>query len=97
MRERIEMKKRTESLTKGSLLVSVREHSQLSSSYKKSLVLCRTYIIFVTPKVTAVKIQIYSHQLELIELIYQSIKFKEYSSNSSMRRAGCPFVNKNPM
>lgn len=99
MREREKRTKELESFTKESLLspcVCVGTF-QLSSSYKKSLVLSMPYIIFITPKVTAIRVQIYSHQLELIELIYQCIKFKEYITNSSFWKVGCPFVSSNLM
>lgn len=65
----------------------------LSSSYEKSLVLSVPFIIFITPKVSATRVQIYSHQLDLIQLIHQGLKFRDYISNSSMWIAECPFVS----
>lgn len=84
---------------KGSLLSAcIRgETFPLSSSYKKSLVSSTPFIIFITPKVSAIRVQIYSHQLDLIQLIHQGIKCRDNINNSSIWIAGCSFVSSDLM
>lgn len=82
-KEREEEERNRESCTKGSLLSTCicGGTFPLSSYYEKSLVLSMPYIIFISPKVSAIRAQIYSHRLDRIQLRHQDIQFRDNISN----------------
>lgn len=55
------------------------------------------FIIFITLEVSAIRVEIYNHQLDLIQMTHQGIKSKIISKNSSIRVAEYSYVGSDLM